>query len=582
MANETTNEVLDVKMVDTSEMNPSGCIEMDKDSEKLTFTVLDYVNDIRFKHGIRSEEYGRFHSYCSKRLTILRKQLRLTTIKSNKYVREEFPDVITDTRYLEILALMAERSWAYGMLLKSQCETSHTSGPNARHRYVKRFNRALKIAFRMEGLCQQFAEVNSANNARVYRSLMEGIVHLEHKRFQDAFTCLSAYANVMDQRKRFHQDTMAISEAYASQFSQVNAMIKLCSFHLHAIGSTPAVKPVMRDEDQNAELVSIVPNADGNLEVYCRGSPLQISSQFLLRQLLDAINSTEKLIISDDVLSILLGSSNIGEAIRKEPVEMLELDTLFSSYEEVMMRITECTDTIHSEMMSSIYDQEPFRRLEDIVMLIRTLLEMEKCAIMEIMALYNLYHSKDFGEGDVTLPDCGEAVRYANMLKQQLATVMKDPKIASMFVMQLEATKTVNGMLLGMHKLANGEEDDGMALINWAHMRQGQGDDHSTKSVTRLIWRNRVCFQIMQKAGQLCSARYYKRSVAIYARKKLASGPENEDKIDALKIFGMEKRLLPCKPIIFDLAYIHNSPPEITENKTIIGGMRNMIASFWR
>lgn len=560
----------------------NGASDMAIDTPRTSFSVLDYVNAIRFKHGIKSEEYGRFHAYCSKRLGILRKQLRPFAIKSNKYVKEEFPEVINDARYFEILALRSERAWSHGMLLKSQCETSQTSGSNARHHYVKRFEKARKIAVQMEELCQKFAEVNSINNARVYKSLMEGIVHFENKRYQEAFTCLSAYANVMDQRKRINQDNKALAEAYASQLGQVNAIIKLCSFHMRVSGTKSTTRPVARDEDQNAELLSIVAEADGHLTLYCRGAPLEISSQFLLQQLLDMINSLGRLIVSDETLSVLLDKEHIGDAIKTDLMGKVTKESLIASYEDVMVLIGECTDTIHSEMMSSIYDQEPFRRLEDAVMFIKNFLEMEKCAIMEIMTLYNLFLSKEQFYGDVALPDCGEAIRFAQMLKQQLAIVMKDNKIASLLVMPLEVTKTVNGLLFGMHKIACEEYDDGMALVNWAYARQRKSVGRPEKHLTRLIWRLVVCFQILHRAGYLCSQRYYKRSVAIFARKKFIKDVEATGKPDVCKIFGLEKTLLPCKPIIFDLAYIHNQPPDLSQKTTIIGGVRSMFSSLWK
>ncbi|GIX61174.1 signal recognition particle subunit [Babesia caballi] len=364
MANESEVEMRDVAMDGAERTESADAGQSAPEPTRVAFTVLDYVNSARFKHGLRLEEYGRYHSYCSKRLRILRRQLRVTAIKSHKYVREEFPETIRDARYLEIVALSAERCWSHGMVLKSQCEASHAAGPNARHHYIKRFERALKNATRLEELAQRCAETNSVNNARVYRSLMEGTVHLEHKRFSDAYTCLSAYANVMEQRKRAHQDDAELLEAYSSQLSQVNALIKLCSFHMRATGAKPVGRPAAREEDQDAELITIVADGEGGLTVYCRGSPVEGASQFLLQQLLDAINATQKLVVSDDLLMRLAEAEDIDEAIRATLVEPLRTEALLASYEEIMTHIAACTDTIHSEMMASMDGQEPLRRLE--------------------------------------------------------------------------------------------------------------------------------------------------------------------------------------------------------------------------
>ncbi|GFE53538.1 signal recognition particle 68 kDa [Babesia ovis] len=545
----------------------------------LTFPVLDYVNDTRFKHGIRSEEYGRYHGYCSKRLCNLRRQLRISPIKSHKYVREEFPEVISDTRYLEILALTAERCWSYGMVLKSQCEASHTASPELRHRYIKRLEKALKTAERLEKACQQFAETNSINNARVYRSFMEGVVHLEHKQYNDAFGALSLYANVMEQRHRANQDRLLV-ESYASQLNHVNAMVKLCSFHIRSGGAKSAQKSVVHEEDHNAELISVVPDSSGNLSLFCRGAPIHVESQFLLQQIMEAINSTDKLVITDVLLTNLATTPDTENQLKTELVDKYEVETLLGSYEEIMTSITECTDTIHSEMMVSVDAQEPLRRIEGMLAIIKTLLEMEKCGFMCILALFGVYNYQKASPGCRSLPDCGEPLRFVHILKQQLETLMAEPSFQHTFHIAQEATRSINAMLMGLHKLSTGEFNDGMALINWSNSRLHHGIQVDSHCGTRFIQRSMFCFQILHKCAQLCISKYYSRAVAIYGRHRL--GHVYSDKPDLDSIFGLKKQMLPCKPILFDLAQMYNDPPVVGHKSGLIGGVKNMLSSFWK
>ncbi|GBE58572.1 signal recognition particle 68 kDa protein [Babesia ovata] len=598
MAAAGASETYDVDM-DAAEQpgTPEGS-EQVPEREKLGFAVLDYVNSIRFKHGIRSDDYGRYHAYCSKRLRILRRQGRKTLIKPNKYVKDEIDEENVNARSLEILTLTAERCWSHAMELKSQCESSQTSGPTERHHYVKRFERAFKTASRLEALCHKFGDMNSINNARVYRNFMEGNVHFEHKRFADAYASLSSYANVMEQRKRSHQDDRVLQEAYASQLSNVNAVIKLCSFHMRASGVTSTAKQPAREDDPNAELISIVSDDSGNLAVYCRGSHVNVTSQFLLQQLMDAINATQKLVVTEEVLTRLVNAGDVDAALKAELIDAFGTEALLSSYEDIMMPISEVIDAIHSEMMSSMDNQEALRQVEGeyqsqlpktqcsagVVTYVKTLLEMEKCALVQVMTLHTIFHENGTVDKNSGLPDCGEALRFAHMLKQHITTLMGDSKMGQIFRMPQEVTKTVNGLLLGMHKLAAGEHNDGMALMNWANTRLQQHIEHPKKQQTLLIWRTLVCFQLLQKTAQLCAARFYKRTVAIYARHvlQLNDKDKGDETLDYMAIFGMEKRLLPSRPILLDLAYIHHQPPQVGKKKSFIGNVKSMFNSFWQ
>ncbi|EDO08506.1 signal recognition particle subunit SRP68 [Babesia bovis T2Bo] len=566
-----------------SSSDHGGSSEVDDlgSSVTLNFTVLDYINEIRFKHGMRIEEYSRYHGYCSKRLCNLRRQLRMGPIRSNKYVRLEFPETVSDVRYLEILALCAERSWAYGMVLKSQCEASHTPRPNLRHRSLKRFDKALTMSTLLEAACQSFAEANSVNNARVYRSFMEGVVHFERKRYTEAFASLSLYANVMDQRHRNKQDRIT-AEGYSSQLNQVNAMIKMCSFHIRSAGVKFGGKPVLHQEDDDAELLSVVSDPDGNLNLYCRGALMEIQSPFLFEQIHDVISAFDKLVITDTVLSNLNASTNLDNDIHSELVVKFPSDALLASYEEISTLVSECVDTVHSEMMSSMESQDLLRRIEGVLHIIKTLLEMEKCILMGIIALHAVYRQNKSSSGCRYLPDCGEPLRFAHILKQHLGTLMNESNLQSTFHIALEATRSVNGMLMGIYKLYTGEYADGMSLLKWSMTRLERGIKQVDHSNTRLVNRCMLLFQIFHRTGLLCIRKYYKRCVAIYMRHKLGENPDIVDTMGVDKVFDLTKRMLPCKPILFDLAHIHNNPPTIGSKSGIIGGVKNIIRSFWK
>jgi signal recognition particle subunit SRP68 len=85
----------------------------------------------------------------------LRQVLGQTQSSASKpYQKKEFPDEITDSRYLHILLFQSERAWAYAMEMKRES----SSESRQRHHVVKRFRRAALYASQLS----QVAEKHSA------------------------------------------------------------------------------------------------------------------------------------------------------------------------------------------------------------------------------------------------------------------------------------------------------------------------------------------------------------------------------------------------------------------------------------
>uniref|UniRef100_A0A3B0MXP7 Signal recognition particle subunit SRP68 n=1 Tax=Theileria annulata TaxID=5874 RepID=A0A3B0MXP7_THEAN len=575
-------------------------------SRLLKFPVLDYVNEVRFKRGIKLEEYGRFRKYCSRKLHQLRKQFKSVPNKSGKYIHEEFPEVLNDNRlvnlifvyliirYLEIVTLRCERAWSYAMDLKSKCETSTLKNNRGRHYYMRKFGKAYRLSVLLEDYSKKFADNSTISASKLYHNFFEGVLRYEQGRYEEGYSCLTTYSSVIEQKIRTTAG-LPQCEWYNSQLTQLNAIIKMCTFHMKVMGkvvSTPTLSH--QTEDANAELIQVKTPEENHFVVHCKGVAVPLQSQLLPQKILYALNSIDKLSITDTILTSLCDSTDIPSVLREHISSKLTKDQLLNNYEEVTVLFNECVDDVCSELMLNTDGQDQLRKLEDTLHSMKSLLQVEKHVILEIFCLYGLCYNSEFIipysclDNRTPLPDSSEGIRYANMLKQQLTNLVDDPNFGTVFLVPKEIVRTVNALLLSIHCFRKEEFNEGMSLINWANSRSLMDISLPEKQKNRLLWRCLVSFKTLQSICNLVCKKFYQRLLVLFARKNLPKDAENEDNI--LDIFGIERDLVYCRPLLFDLAFIYYQPPELETGSRFKGknilinyalGVRNMLSSLW-
>ncbi|UKK02993.2 signal recognition particle subunit [Theileria orientalis] len=539
---------------------------------ELSFPVLDYVNEIRFKHGIKLEEYNRYHNFCSRKLHNLRKQLKPLPTKSNKYVHEEFPVPLNDNRYLEILTVRCERSWSHGMDLKSKCETSTMNNNRGRHYYMRKFGKAYRLSVLLLEYSQKYANNRTVNNAKVYKNFMQGVLKYEQEKFEEAHQCLSAYSSVMEQKLRATSGYKS-SEGYASQLSQLNALVKMCTFHMKVIGKKISTTQLSQHEDSNAQLIMVRKTEENNYVVHCRGVAVPLESQLLPQKILDALDSIDKLHLTETLLSSFNGPEDLSKKLNDEVTSKFTKQELLNNYDEVTSLFNGCSEDVYSELMSNMENQDQVRKLEDSLRIMKSLLEVEKHLVLLTLTLNEL-----LCEGKEPLPNSSEGMRYANILKQHLASLIEDTTLGTSFLVPNEVLRTVNALLLSIHSFRKGDLKEGMALVHWSNSRSMMNFEIPERQKNRLLWRCIVSFGNLQSMCSLVSSRYYQRLFALFAREK--ESKELKEDEDVMDIFNIEKNLVFCRPLLFDLAFIYYEPPDLHTGTRFKGKLEELIRSI--
>ncbi|MGH0186050.1 UNVERIFIED_CONTAM: hypothetical protein FKN15_024767 [Acipenser sinensis] len=108
------------------------------------------------KENILVRRFAMFKSvwnwgYCSRRLRRLRKTLGFKMGNRHKFTGKKVtPEMLSDSRYLLLVLMAAERAWSYSMQLKQEANTE----PRKRFHLLSRLRKAAKHGEELERLCE--------------------------------------------------------------------------------------------------------------------------------------------------------------------------------------------------------------------------------------------------------------------------------------------------------------------------------------------------------------------------------------------------------------------------------------------
>ncbi|KAK2196309.1 bifunctional Signal recognition particle subunit SRP68/Signal recognition particle subunit SRP68 [Babesia duncani] len=531
--------------------------------------VLDFINEKRQRHGIKTEEYGRYHKYCSKRLGILRKQLRPANIKMYKYSKEPYPTLVTDVRHFEILLFLVERCWAHAMYLKLKYEHSSCSNKHGHRYFIRKFLRAWQLSRRLLKACEDFGNCNTCNNAKIYENYIHGVYQLECGDFQGAHSNLTTFASILNQKQR-----SSTSNDYTLQLSHLNSLIKYCTIHLRAKGGQITLQSHSMDiepSESNLNLLVLERTSDGNLTAHYNGQNLQIESQILLDQIHKVLGQVDRLIPTKEHLAIAL------QAEIHKLLGSVDLESILELYDEILIGFSTAMDSIQHEQMAQAQEQMQLQRLHYAVATLRHYVEIEKQTLVLLHFLFRV-SSNDSAQA----PNCAEGLRHARILKQQLSSLSKDPACSSTLQIPIEIAKMANALIVGIGYLGCGVKQypKALALISWSHSRDFLQLDINPLDPSLVRWRCLAMFNLLRLVTSVLSSRMHKRAMALFARSTMEPSIALNPEQDMLTRMGVVHQALPCKSLVFDLGFMEHGPPSLTTGA--LRGVKDMFASFFK
>lgn len=175
------------------------------------FDVSLFVKETQLQHGLRGEDYERYHAYLTNRVATIRRQLHLSNDKKKFLKREITPstvaasaagsaDGMADSRFFILLLFYAERCWASAEAVQArrvnEAEEQSRAGAGDRRTVVggvppssairKRLNKAVKWATLLSSVADMNGSPRVQQQCRAYLQETLGRCHASHGKAAEA------------------------------------------------------------------------------------------------------------------------------------------------------------------------------------------------------------------------------------------------------------------------------------------------------------------------------------------------------------------------------------------------------------
>ncbi|KAF7265209.1 signal recognition particle 68 [Rhynchophorus ferrugineus] len=149
--------------------------------KQFTLKVLTLIKESQQQHGLRHGDYQRYRGYCSRRLSRLRKVLKIPQgdrrhFKKRDVTESHINNPKADERYLHIPLILAERCWAYAMQLRQEANTE----PRKKFHLIQKLRKACIYALQLDELCkQERCDARTCLEAQAYVAWIHGSLQFE-------------------------------------------------------------------------------------------------------------------------------------------------------------------------------------------------------------------------------------------------------------------------------------------------------------------------------------------------------------------------------------------------------------------
>ncbi|XP_062507842.1 signal recognition particle subunit SRP68-like [Corticium candelabrum] len=201
-----------------------------KQSDKVLYSleILSSIKESQSQHGLRHGDYQRYRQYCARRLRRIRKSLRFVHASKHRFHQRKLTvDVITDSKFLLLPLVNAERAWAYAMQLRHLANTE----PRKRFHLIKRLKKAALHAAALAELCQHdICDVRTKLEAQAYSAWMTGNLKFELQEWQEALDVFSEAKTIYEKLASALPDE--VKTLYLQRADEITPNVRYCAYNL--------------------------------------------------------------------------------------------------------------------------------------------------------------------------------------------------------------------------------------------------------------------------------------------------------------------------------------------------------------
>uniref|UniRef100_A0A672YTU2 Signal recognition particle subunit SRP68 n=1 Tax=Sphaeramia orbicularis TaxID=375764 RepID=A0A672YTU2_9TELE len=212
---------------------------LDENKENFPMFVLQIIKESQQQHGLRHGDYQRYRGYCSRRLRRLRKTLGFKMGNRHKFVGKKITvEMLSDSRYLLLVLMEAERAWSYAMQLKQEANTE----PRKRFHLLARLRKAAKHSEKLEKLCESpRVDAKTKLEAQAYTAYLTGMVEFELQEWKRAMEAFNKCKTIYEKLASAFTEELAV--LYRQRVDEISPNIRYCAYN---IGDQNAINDLMQ------------------------------------------------------------------------------------------------------------------------------------------------------------------------------------------------------------------------------------------------------------------------------------------------------------------------------------------------
>ncbi|XP_063052338.1 signal recognition particle subunit SRP68 isoform X1 [Engraulis encrasicolus] len=223
--------------------NANKTSRMDENKENVENTIgleiLQIIKDSQQQHGLRHGDYQRYRGYCSRRLRRLRKTLGFRMGNRHKFTGKKVTvEMLSDSRYLLLVLMEAERAWSYSMQLKQEANTE----PRKRFHLLARLRKAAKHGEHLERLCESpRVDAKTKLEAQAYTAYLTGMVQFELQEWKSAMEAFNKCKTIYEKLASAFTEELAV--LYHQRVEEISPNLRYCAYN---IGDQNAINDLMQ------------------------------------------------------------------------------------------------------------------------------------------------------------------------------------------------------------------------------------------------------------------------------------------------------------------------------------------------
>lgn len=532
--------------------------------------VFSILKAQQSQNGLRHNDHLRYRQYCSRRLRRLYNTLKFKHGRG-RYKSAPFPPDFEDARFLEVPLVNAERAWSYGVQLKSDNATAAQINLQWRQHSIRRLAKALKWAQFLESVCKIHGDQRTQLEAEAYTALMSGTLLLEKEEFKEALAEFMRCRKVLDHLSLASEQEEA--KIFKEKLQELAPMIRECKYNLNiGMGEDDDVDEKKADQRdaQRKDLSGLA----------YRGQGISVPS--------DKINT--KLLKVLQLVSAVKEGGHESNAVNEE-------------YGKLSAEFGDVLRDIHAEMIAAGVGEQAsdWRMLEAYVREISTSMNVER----NLVLLWNHLAKLD-GLDEVSSSEARrtcrpeEGMRYCDLLKEDIQGLQELPEtnddISELLSAYIQVVANCRCLFLALCYTSQGKRLEAASLLDMLHARVedvqlGGPQPEPLGRLHPLVGR-------IQEKMPTCVGCWRCRGLAALCAANLASAKGRSEEVApgqslqdfaSLSAFPPKVRDIPCKPLLFDLAFPCLKEPDLEvllpksqEKKGLLRGLTSGIGGLFR